>query len=38
MWRRRAGDTIEVAVTRDGGEVVIAVRSIDRHGLYRRAR
>lgn len=38
MWRRRAGDTIEVAVRRGDGEVVIPVRSIDRHGLYRPAR
>jgi S1-C subfamily serine protease len=35
MWRRRAGDTIEVAVRREAREVVILVRSIDRHGLFR---
>ncbi len=38
MWRRRAGDTIEVAVRRDASEVVIPVRSIDRSRLYRPAR
>ena len=35
MWRRRAGDTIEVAVHRDDVVRVIAVRSIDRTTLYR---
>jgi len=35
MWRRRAGDTIEVGVRRADGERVISVRSIDRHRLYR---
>jgi S1-C subfamily serine protease len=34
MWRRQAGDTIEVAVQRDDGVRVISVRSIDRHRLY----
>jgi S1-C subfamily serine protease len=34
MWRRQAGDTIEVAVQRDEGVSVIKVRSIDRHRLY----
>ena len=38
MWRRQAGDTIEVAVQRDGGVRVISVRSIDRHRLYPPAR
>lgn len=35
MWRRQAGDTIEVAVHRDDAVRVIAVRSIDRTILYR---
>jgi hypothetical protein len=35
MWRRQAGDTIEVAVRRDEGLRVILVRSIDRYSLYR---
>ena len=35
MWRRRAGDTIEVVVRRDDVARVIAVRSIDRTALYR---
>jgi S1-C subfamily serine protease len=35
MWRRRAGDTIEVAVRRDDALRVIPVRSIDRTTLYR---
>jgi S1-C subfamily serine protease len=34
MWRRQAGDTIEVAVRRDDRVEVITVRSIDRHHLY----
>jgi S1-C subfamily serine protease len=34
MWRRQAGDTIEVAVRRDDRVQVISVRSIDRHRLY----
>ena len=34
MWRREAGDTIEVAVRRDQQVRVISVRSIDRHLLY----
>jgi serine protease Do len=34
MWRRQAGDTIEVAVRRDDRIRVISVRSIDRHRLY----
>jgi hypothetical protein len=34
MWRRRAGDTIEVAVRREETEVLIPVRSMDRHRLY----
>ena len=34
MWRRQAGDTIEVAVRRDDRVQVITVRSIDRHRLY----
>ena len=35
MWRRQAGDTIEVAVHREDAVRVIAVRSIDRTILYR---
>jgi predicted metalloprotease with PDZ domain len=35
MWRRQAGDTIEVAVHRENTVRVIAVRSIDRTILYR---
>jgi S1-C subfamily serine protease len=35
MWRRRAGDTIEVVVRRDDAVRVIPVRSIDRTILYR---
>jgi len=35
MWRRRAGDTIEVVVRRDDAVRVIPVRSIDRTTLYR---
>jgi S1-C subfamily serine protease len=35
MWRRQAGDTIEVAVHRDDAVRVIPVRSIDRTILYR---
>lgn len=35
MWRRRAGDTIEVAVHREDSVRVIPVRSIDRTILYR---
>jgi S1-C subfamily serine protease len=38
MWRRQAGDTIEVAVRRDDQVQVISVRSIDRHRLYPPAR
>jgi S1-C subfamily serine protease len=34
MWRREAGDTIEVAVRRDQQVRIISVRSIDRHRLY----
>jgi S1-C subfamily serine protease len=37
MWRREAGDTIEVAVRRDEQVRVISVRSIDRHRLYQLA-
>lgn len=36
LWRRQAGDFIEVAVVRDGGVHVIGVRSIDRHRLFKR--
>jgi S1-C subfamily serine protease len=35
MWRRQAGDTIEVAVRREDAVQVIPVRSIDRTILYR---
>lgn len=35
MWRRQAGDTIEVAVNREDTVRVIPVRSIDRTILYR---
>ena len=35
MWRRQAGDTIEVAVHREDAVRVITVRSIDRTMLYR---
>ena len=35
MWRRKAGDTIEVAVHREDTVRVIPVRSIDRTLLYR---
>jgi S1-C subfamily serine protease len=35
MWRRQAGDTIDVAVHRDDAVRVIPVRSIDRTILYR---
>lgn len=35
MWRRQAGDTIEVAVRREDAVRVIPVRSIDRTILYR---
>ncbi|HEU4370747.1 MAG TPA: S1C family serine protease [Methylomirabilota bacterium] len=38
LWRRQAGDTIEVVVRRDEGVRVISVRSIDRHRLYPPAR
>ena len=34
MWRRRAGDTIEVSVRRNDRVQIISVRSIDRHRLY----
>jgi len=35
LWRRQAGDTIDVTVRRNGGVEVISVRSIDRYRLYR---
>jgi S1-C subfamily serine protease len=35
MWRRRAGDTIEVVVRRAQAVRTIPVRSIDRTTLYR---
>jgi S1-C subfamily serine protease len=35
MWRRVAGETIEVAVRRNNAVRVIPVRSIDRYTLYR---
>jgi len=35
LWRRKAGDTIKVAVRRGGDERVIPVRSMDRYTLYR---
>jgi S1-C subfamily serine protease len=35
LWRRQAGDTIEVAVQRDDRVRTISVRSIDRYLLYR---
>jgi S1-C subfamily serine protease len=35
MWRRQAGDTIEVAIRREDAVRVIPVRSIDRTILYR---
>jgi S1-C subfamily serine protease len=35
LWRRQAGDTIDVTVRRNGGVQVISVRSIDRYRLYR---
>lgn len=35
LWRRQAGETIEVAVRRADGVRVIPVRSIDRHRLFR---
>jgi S1-C subfamily serine protease len=38
LWRRRAGDVIQVAVQRADGVRVISVRSIDRHRLYPPAR
>jgi S1-C subfamily serine protease len=38
LWTRRAGEVIEVAVRRDDREHVIAVRSVDRHDVYRRRR
>jgi S1-C subfamily serine protease len=38
LWRRQAGDTIEVAIRRDAAERVISVRSMDRYSLYRRSR
>jgi S1-C subfamily serine protease len=34
LWRRQAGDIIEVAVRRDDRLQVISVRSIDRHRLH----
>jgi S1-C subfamily serine protease len=38
LWRRQAGDTIEVAVRRGDAERVIPVRSMDRNVLYRTSR
>jgi S1-C subfamily serine protease len=35
LWRRQAGDVIEVAVLRDERVHLIGVRSIDRHALFR---
>jgi S1-C subfamily serine protease len=35
LWRRQAGDTIEVSVRRHDRVRVIPVRSIDRHRLFR---
>jgi predicted metalloprotease with PDZ domain len=35
LWRRQAGDTIEVQVRRADRVRVIPVRSIDRHRLFR---
>src|SRR5262249_20800933 len=35
LWRRRAGDTIDVSVRRGDTERVISVRSVDRYTLYR---
>jgi S1-C subfamily serine protease len=35
LWRRHAGETIEVSVRRAEGVRVIPVRSIDRHRLFR---
>jgi len=35
LWRRQAGDTIDVAVRRNGGVQIISVRSMDRYRLYR---
>ncbi|HTO11940.1 MAG TPA: S1C family serine protease [Candidatus Binatia bacterium] len=37
LWRRRAGETIEVSVRRADRVQVIPVRSIDRHRLFRPA-
>lgn len=37
LWRGQAGDTVEITVRRDDHVQVIAVRSIDRHRLYRPA-
>jgi S1-C subfamily serine protease len=37
LWRRQAGDTIEVSVRRADRVRVIPVRSIDRHRLFRAA-
>jgi S1-C subfamily serine protease len=37
LWRRQAGETIEVAVRRDNRVQVIPVRSMDRHRLFRPA-
>ena len=37
LWRRQAGDTIEVSVRREERVRVIPVRSIDRHRLFRAA-
>jgi S1-C subfamily serine protease len=34
LWRRQAGDTIDVAVRRGDSERVISVRSMDRYTLY----
>jgi S1-C subfamily serine protease len=38
LWRRQAGDTIEVVVRRGDAERVIPVRSMDRNVLYRTSR
>jgi S1-C subfamily serine protease len=37
LWRRQAGDTIDVAVRRGAEQRVISVRSVDRDTLYRPA-
>jgi S1-C subfamily serine protease len=38
MWRRQAGDTIDVSVRRGDRVQVISVRSVDRHRLYESGR